>query len=164
MKPATVLLALGNRWRGDDAVGPAVLDRVFNDVSGLPGLRVSESPSDSLAMLSAWDGADRLLVVDAAVTGAAPGTVHRFDGDPCALPGQLAACSSHGLGLSQAIDLGRSLGRLPVRLSGWAVEAAGFDLGAPLSNAVSDAAAVVAKELCDLLSAPSAESLRVPNR
>lgn len=152
MNHSIVLLAPGNRWRGDDGAGPAVLDRVVPDLAGLTNFRAVESPADSLAMLNAWDGADWLIVIDAAITGAAPGTVHRFDGDPGALPRQLAACSSHGLGLSQAIALAQSLGRLPARLSGWAVEAAGFEMGAPLSNAVADAVEVVASELCDVLS------------
>jgi len=133
----TVLLALGSRFRGDDAVGPWVADRLAE--RGLD-CRVMEGAADALTLLAAWEGARLAVVIDAAVTGAAPGSIHRVDLERTPLPKALARCTSHGLGLAEALELGRQLARLPDRLVIFAVEAKTFEPGAPLTEAVARAA------------------------
>ena len=55
--------------------------------------------------------------------------------------------STHGLGLAEAIELGRALGRLPARLVVYAIEGQGYATGAPLSPPVARAAEEVVGEL-----------------
>ena len=64
-----------------------------------------------------------------------------------ALPKDLARCSSHGLGLAEAVELGKALGRLPGRLVIFAVEAATLEQGAAISPRVAAAADEVASSV-----------------
>ncbi len=129
-----VVIALGARHRGDDAIGPLVAAALR---AGEPLCRVVEGCGDTLSLLNAWDTAALAIVVDAAVAGAAPGTVHRLDGEAAPAVKELARCSSHGLGLAEALQLGRLLGRLPARLVIFAIEAKTFDIGAAPSPEIA---------------------------
>src|ERR1019366_5223412 len=69
----SVLVAgLGQRDRGDDAIGPEVAAEVAS--RGLPGVTVIQQ-SDPLALLDVWDGAglaDLVIVIDAIRSGEPP--------------------------------------------------------------------------------------------
>ena len=78
-----------------------------------------------------------MIVVDAMVSGAPPGTVRRFDALREALPAPRAGASTHGLGLAEAVGLARALDRLPARLVLVGIEGADFSPGAGLGPAVA---------------------------
>lgn len=101
--------------------------------------RLLESSGEPAALMAAWQDADLVLLIDAAASGAASGTIHRFDATNDPLPPTLAACSSHALGLGEAIELARALRQLPARLIVYAIEGADFAIGATLSAPVSRA-------------------------
>jgi len=134
MRQDVVVIALGARHRGDDAIGPMVAAALRAEH---PPCRIVEGCDDTLSLLNAWDTAALAIVVDAAVSGAVPGTLHRLDDDTAPEVKELARCSSHGLGLAEALQLGRVLGRLPARLLVFAIEAQSFDIGAGLSPEVA---------------------------
>ena len=90
-------------------------------------------PSD---LLLRWDGARVAVIVDA-VAGPTPGTVHRLELDHEELaerPGPTA--STHALDLSEVVELGRELGRMPKRLVVFGIEAESFKTGGGLSQPV----------------------------
>lgn len=131
-----VLIGLGNRFGGDDAIGPLVAHRI---AERCPSLAVVEGAGDALAILDAWRGFERAVIVDAALTesGSAPGTVHRLDDGQAIGPKALARCSNHGGGLAEALALGEALGRRPTTLTVFAIEAASFAPGPELSPALA---------------------------
>jgi hydrogenase maturation protease len=106
-----------------------------------------EHEGDAAALVEAWTGADHVVVVDAAVSGAAPGTVHRFDARAEPLPARSLRSSTHGFGVADAVELARALGRLPPRLDVYAVEAADVGAGSGLSPAVARAVEELARAL-----------------
>jgi hydrogenase maturation protease len=65
-------------------------------------------------LLDALKGADLVLLLDAMVSGAAPGTTRRLD--PGELETLLAPVSSHGLDLPASLALARSLGIVEPRM------------------------------------------------
>ena len=132
-----VVLGVGNEDRGDDAVGLLVARRLREEVP--PGVEVVESDGDPARLLDLWQGADLAVAVDAVVSGGEAGALHLHDATREALPSGLATLSSHGLGLAQAIELGRALGRLPARLVVIGIEAAEVAPGGELSPAVAAA-------------------------
>lgn len=129
---AAVVIGLGNVFRRDDGIGPAVAAAV--DAIGMPGVRVV-CPAETTAILDAWAGARLAVVVDA-VIGGTPGRVRR-----CALDDLVedAPVSSHELGLRQTYELGRALGRSPESLVVVTVDADDTDHGEGLSPAVAAA-------------------------
>jgi len=127
-----LVVALGNELRGDDAVGLEIARR-------LRGVRVIVSEAEPTGLLDELEGADPLVLVDAARGGGAPGTVYRIDLAAERLPAELFKGSTHHFSLADTVELARALGRLPERAYVVAVEGASFDTGAALSPEVEAA-------------------------
>jgi hydrogenase maturation protease len=130
------VIGVGNALRGDDAAGLAVA-RALRD--RLPGARVIESDGDGAALIDAWQSARFVVLIDAVSSGAAPGTVHRFDAHAEPLPAPLFHYSTHAVSVADAVELARALGTLPPRLVVYGIEATHFEAGAALSPAVQRA-------------------------
>jgi hydrogenase maturation protease len=163
------LIGLGNRLRGDDAIGPTVGDRVLDRLRRLDARSARDrvdlhcGQMDAMAIVAAWSSAESAIVIDAAIGGERPGTLHRFElstgsdrgaaprpqDEPTLLPRSLARASSHGLGLTEAIGLGRALGRLPARLVCYAIEAQAFGHGQCLSPEVDEAVEASVSRIAD---------------
>lgn len=138
----TVVIAVGNEFRRDDGAGLAAVERAR---ARLPrGIGVVVSNGETSRLLDAWDGAAVAVVVDAARTGAAPGTVHRAELSGSEERVWRGAGGSHALGVGDAVSLGRALGRLPARLIVYGIEGADFGSGQGLSQAAGAAVDQVA--------------------
>lgn len=139
-----LVIGIGNPFRHDDGVGLAVLDRIALDQS-VPA-DVVEELGEPAALVERWTGRDLVVVVDAVVSGAEPGTVVSYElgatAEPIAVPPPKG--SSHALGIGDAVELGRALGRFPQRLLFVGVEAADTSAGFGLSPAVAAAVEAVA--------------------
>ena len=142
MSPRVIVLGVGNAERGDDGVGRVVAGMLRNLAS--EQVNVVELDGEATSLLAALDGASLAYVIDACVSGAAAGTVHRIDAHEAPLPQVSSDLSTHGFGLAAAIELGRALGQLPARTIVYAIEGTSFDTGTPLSPPVAAAAAEVA--------------------
>jgi hydrogenase maturation protease len=145
--PERLVLCVGNPDRGDDGVGWQVAAQLR--ALAVPGLRVETLRGHAADLVAAFERADDVAIVDAACSGAPPGTLHVID---CAAGQPLAAAgsgSSHGLGVAEAIALGRALGCLPRYCVVYAVEAGGTQIGTALSDDVRVAAATVAARIAD---------------
>jgi hydrogenase maturation protease len=136
---------VGNGWRGDDGAGLAVARRVRELAPA--GVEVREVEGDATALVEAWSGAEHVVVVDAAESGAEPGTVRRFDAAAQPLPVRSLRSSTHAFGVADAVELARALGRLPQRLDVYGIEGASFVAGDRLSPPVERAVAQLAREL-----------------
>jgi hydrogenase maturation protease len=131
-----VVIGIGNPFRRDDGIGPEVATQIQGQ--RLPGVRVVISDGEPAGLLEAWEGADLAVVVDAIqqVPGS-PGSIHRLTASQ--LETGCTAASSHGLGVPDAIRLGRALERLPRQVVILAVEGADTGPGTGLSDAVAAA-------------------------
>jgi hydrogenase maturation protease len=136
------VVGVGNSFRGDDAAGLAVIRLLRNTVP--PEVRLVECEGEPISVLDSWDGCDRVVIVDAMRSGGAAGTIRKFVIDDEPLPVELGAPSTHLLGIGEALELARSLNRLPREVIVYAIEGESFDAGAELSAPVSAAAALVA--------------------
>ncbi len=131
-----VVIGVGNEYRADDGVGPAVLGMLRDVVPGAVPLVPSDG--EPTRLLEAWTGAATAIVIDAVAGGhAPPGTLHRqvVTAD-AGLPPDRGA-SSHDLGVGTAVALGGALGRLPARLIVHGIQGADFGQGVGLSPAVA---------------------------
>jgi hydrogenase maturation protease len=153
---APVVLCVGNTFRHDDGAGAWV---ALHLRAVAPEVDVVELDGEPTRVLDAWDGADLAVLVDAASSGAPPGTVHRRELDPAAdrLVDSTRTASTHAYSLGDALDLGRELGRLPARLVVYAIEGANFSEGTGVSDAVARASLEVAQTLAAELAAEAAD-------
>jgi hydrogenase maturation protease len=151
-----LVLGIGNDWRGDDDAGLEVARRLRE-----AGLRALEQTGDPATLLDAWNGEDHVILVDAVRSGAAPGTIHRLDARAVCLPAALFGASTHGVGVAEAIELARCLGRLPERLELYGIEGKRFTVGGGLEPEVRRAVGEVTAELRRRMRAADHRSIRV---
>lgn len=137
-----LVIGVGNRWRRDDGVGPWVVDRLA--AHGVAGVALS---GEGAQLMDAWRGAHRAVIVDASQSGAAAGTVRRFEATETAVPTGLFHYSSHLFSVAEAIEMARILRRLPQRLTVYGIEGRDFSQGEGLSAEVAAAARVVEAEI-----------------
>lgn len=157
----TLVIGVGNRDRGDDAAGPMVAEQV--ERAGLGRSVTTLVMEGDLSDLSLrWSSAEAVIIIDAAVTGAPAGTIHRWSGLP---PTDQQPLSSHGISLRDALELGRLLGRTARSIDIIGIEGQAFDLFSRPTTDVARSVEVVADGLVDGLrqrDAAGAERHRPP--
>jgi hydrogenase maturation protease len=144
-----LIIGIGNPDRGDDAVGCEVVRLLRRRLPA--GVELVHHVGEATAILNDLEGVGAAFLVDAAASGAEPGTVRRFDVAGTALPSGLAELSSHGFGLAQAVELARAFGSLPRHCIVYAIEGRQFEPGAALSPEAARTAAEVAGRILDEL-------------
>ena len=140
-----LVIGVGNRDRGDDAAGPTVCDRLA-ELS--PSVRTVVIEGNVLDLPARWSADDDVVIVDAAAPRGEPGRVVEVD----ALGARLRApstVSTHTVDVGAAIELARTIGRLPRSLQVIGIEAATDEHGAPLTPAVAEAVEAVARRLAE---------------
>jgi hydrogenase maturation protease len=140
-----LVIGIGNAFRGDDGVGVLVARRLRE--LALSGLTVLEQSGEGAALVEAWTGTDRVIVVDAISSGGRPGTIHRLEVDRHPLPAHFSSSSTHAFGLAEAVELARRLDRLPASLVIYGIEGQSFNLGQDLSPEAEAAADKVVDQI-----------------
>ncbi len=149
----TLLLALGNPLRGDDGVGPAVLEALAQAGDLPEDVSLLDGGTAGLETVLLLQGYRRVIIVDAAEMGRAPGAWARLT------PGEglLRAAASgmggtlHRAGLAEALALGEALGVLPSEIVIYGVQplATGESpgLSGPVQRAIPSVCAAILDEL-----------------
>ncbi len=122
-----LVIGCGNADRGDDAAGILVA-RSLREA----GVDAREQSGEALALMESWrdvPGEQDVILVDAVVTGAPPGTVTVWDARSAPIVGDFLRCSTHAFGVAEAVKLARLLDLLPSNLLIYGIEAKRFDLG-----------------------------------
>lgn len=127
-----LVIGVGNPGRGDDGAGLEVAGRVRS----AHALRRDNS---SYELIDLWEGADEVILVDAAHSGAPAGTIHRIEANEERMPGGMLATSTHSVGVAETVELARILGRLPPRLLIYGIEVSDVTVGGLLSPEVERA-------------------------
>lgn len=138
----TLIIGCGNSDRGDDGAGILVARRLRE-----LGLDALEHSGDGLALMELWSSDDEVILVDAMLSGANPGTVSTWDAIAHPLCAESYRCSTHAFGPREAIELARALDRLPARIQIYGIEAAGCEPGDAPCREVLEAVERVAGQI-----------------
>jgi hydrogenase maturation protease len=136
-----VVIGIGNEYRRDDGLGPAVVARLGElraTDRWLSTVDLAVSDGEPTRLLDLWTGAELAVVVDAVRDGEDHGG-HRYElvlDELADLPGEPTA-SSHAVSLGSTVELGKELGRLPRRLVVLAVGGGEFGFGTGLTPEVA---------------------------
>jgi hydrogenase maturation protease len=137
-----LIFGCGNEDRGDDGAGLLVARRLRE-----LGIDAREHQGDMLSLMDDWRGAAEVVVIDAMRSGAAPGTVAVWNVPEDPLPRNSFRCSTHALGVADAVELARTLDGLPAKLMIYGIEGRQFHRGGPISVEVAQAIERLAGEL-----------------
>ena len=143
-----LVIGVGNAMGGDDAAGRLVAQKL---AGAKRDFDVMESFGGAADLVTAFEGRAHVLIVDACLSGAGPGTLHHFDACAAALPPFLNAVSSHAIGVGEGIELARALDMLPDICQVIAIEGGDFTTGAPVSKPVADAVQTCAFDILSRL-------------
>ena len=131
------IVGLGNRMRGDDAIGLIVAERLRSRVNR--HTEVLEAEMAGVELLEWFTAARAVFVIDAVHSGAPPGTVHRCDASTGPISPVYVPHSSHALTGTDALELARTLGLLPPMVIVFGIEVGDTGMGRPLSREVDQA-------------------------
>lgn len=145
-EPTAKIVGIGNRYRGDDAVGLEVIDLLKQS---LPANCLASSDGEITALLSFFEDHDHVVIVDAVQMPGEVGTIVRLDGCRESLGDTGLRSSTHAMGLAEAVEMARNLQRLPRRLTIFGIVGAQFDNSEGMSPAVVSAARQLADELSE---------------
>lgn len=132
--PRVLILAWGNPSRGDDAIGPRLIERLEGLPDALPGLEVGLLTDFQLQIEHALDLVDRDLVVfaDASASGPEPFEIGPVAPDPITPISTHALSPGAVLGVYRRVVGVREPACFVLGIRGYA-----FDLGSDLSSAAS---------------------------
>lgn len=134
--PEVVALGLGNRLRRDEGLGVCALERIQERYTLPSAVRLVDGGTLGLDLLAYVEGARRLLVLDATLTGGEPGSLLRLAGDD--IPAYLGAHgSSHDIGLPDLLAVTRLRGTAPDEVVILGLQPETIELGWELSPAVA---------------------------
>jgi hydrogenase maturation protease len=134
----TLVIGVGNEFRGDDGAGRYVARSLAR--MAIPRLTVREHSGEGASLMEAWKGFSRIILVDATSCHASPGTICRLDAHDGPIPSEFFHYSTHAFSLAEAVALARAVGALPPRLLVYGIEGKSFTLGQGLSDEVRRAA------------------------
>jgi len=145
MRQSAMVIGVGNPYRHDDAVGLILARRLKGELPG--NVAVIEASGEGAALMEAWREVETVVIIDAAHSGVAPGTVHRLDAHTQRIPNRLFHYSTHAFSVAEAVELARALGELPPWLIIYGIEGKDFTAGEGLSPEVAPAAEEVARRV-----------------
>lgn len=146
---------MGNPFLSDDGVGFAVAGKI-REGADIDDVSFCELSCGGLRLMEAMIGYDRAIVIDAMVTGSAPGTVQQLE--PTSLVTTRNCCSTHDTDFNTAYQTGQLLGLdLPGEVLFYGVEAAECALfSAELSPQVAAALPLAAALIREKILQPGA--------
>jgi hydrogenase maturation protease len=148
----TLVVCIGNDLAADDGVGLAVY-RILVQKELPIGTRLRFLGVGGIDLLDEIEGEDCLVVVDAVRLGAPPGTVHILGWEQLPSIGSRPV-SGHGIGIREAIEVGRRLypEKTPRQVYLVGIEGKCFDrLGADLSDEVVHSVETATAQILHLL-------------
>jgi len=104
----TLILGLGNLLQCDDGVGCRVAQELERRI--LPDdIEVIDGGTPGVGLLNLFEGRTRVIIIDAAEMGVAPGAFKRFGTEEVLLTGSAKRISLHRTGVADALALAHEL-------------------------------------------------------
>jgi len=137
MEPRILVIGVGNEYRGDDSVGVIVARRLKEQLRGRA--EVIQQAGEVTSLLESLKSRDAVIIIDAAKSGAPPGTIHRFIVGEKPIPEKFFCYSTHALSVGEALKLAKALHQIPDQVIVYGIEGAHFEFGCGLTPEVERA-------------------------
>jgi hydrogenase maturation protease len=141
----TLLVGIGNEYRNDDGAGLMVARTIRE--KQFPSVTVKEEFGEGVSLMEAWQGFQKVILVDAVSSGSTPGTIFRIDAKKEAVPANLFHYSTHAFSVAEAVELARVMNSLPPSFIVYGIEGKDFTAGTTVSANVRKAARQVVEQI-----------------
>jgi hydrogenase maturation protease len=137
------ILGCGNLLMGNDGVGLKVIEALQKtDLGSLENLDIADAGVCGLDLLNYFDGAKKVIIVDAVLANSPVGSVHHFDGkDLLKSTDPLSLISAHDLSISDVLRIGEHVQSLPE------IVVIGIEIGTVITEATLEISPEVLKGL-----------------
>jgi len=139
------VIGIGNRLRGDDALGPLVIDEL--KLMNGSDLELVDVGSDALSILEHLSDKKKVVIIDACKMGREPGSVVSFSPEEADVVLDHDPLSLHGLGLAEALRMAGSLQMLPEDLKIIGIEPESIQFNSQLSRTAQQAMKMIIEEV-----------------
>ena len=140
-----LIVGIGNPFRGDDGAGWAVIDALEKKIKS--GVMLRKIHGDIVELMDIFEHYSSVYLVDACCMDAPPGFWQRINAHRHTLPLDNPQTSTHGLSLSQAIALAKTLDQVPSKLSIYAITGDQYNIGTTLSPPVAGIIEMIAQNI-----------------
>lgn len=141
-----LIIGIGNEYRGDDAAGLAVTRSLEGKLGGIAD--IAYCPGNVMNLLYIWEGRERVILIDTVTSGEKPvGFLHHFHAESEQIPALLSRSSTHVLGIVEVIELARSLGTLPHRVTLYGIEGKEYGIEMGMSASMQQVLTSVTEEV-----------------
>ena len=146
------ILGCGNPLMGDDGVGIRVIEELKKiQLDQMDDVELIDAGVCGLDLLNLFEGASRVIIVDAVVSGAKIGSIHRFSGDEIKRAGLSDIFSVHDIGISDVLNIGEHIQSMPdIVIFGIEIRnmsKLSMELTPSVQNAVADAVELIEDEV-----------------
>lgn len=135
------ILGCGSPLMGDDGVGLKVIEALQKtELNEVEGLDIIDAGVCGLDLLNLLEEAEKVIIVDAVISGSTPGQVFRIEGSDL-IEGTAShdVLSAHDMGISDVLKIGREIQKLPE------VIVFGIEIGKPVTGLSMDLTPAVAE-------------------
>jgi hydrogenase maturation protease len=137
----TLIIGLGNPILRDDGIGIRIAEKIKHRLNGKKDIEVIELSVGGLRLMEAMSGYDRVIIIDAVITGQnPPGTIYKLGIADLSM--SLHTSSTHDTSLACAIESGKRMGmKLTSEVVIWGIEVSdvstfGETMIAPVESAI----------------------------
>lgn len=142
------VLGIGSPF-GDDRLGWEVIHRLQQQLllqCYIPQhLQFINCDRPGMRLIELMQGANPIILIDAVKSGAAIGTLHRFQNQE--IESLNMGFSTHDIGVGEALKIGRALNALPELIIFYGIEIAEIDLQADLSTHLREAIEILVEKV-----------------
>ena len=136
-----IVIGLGNYLRGDDGIGPVIIQKLEEYHRSLQ-IKLVDAGSDAFTVLNYLLGSDPVLIIDCARMGEKPGTVQKIIPENTKFSTLDMGISLHGYHLAELWQIARSMG-VKTRLSIIGIEPDAVEFNSGLSGAVEKSIPII---------------------
>ena len=155
----TRVIGIGNPLRGDDGVGPAVVE-MLEGLAMPPDVDLIDGGEAGLGLVGLMEGADRVVLIDAAEMREEPGVCRLFDLSEVLIDDDDPGCSIHHARTGSALRMANALGCLPPEVKIVGVQPKRMDWGVGLSSEVSRGLPLILSTVLETLSPTQGDCIR----
>jgi hydrogenase maturation protease len=148
---STIVIGLGNPLMRDEGIGVLLVQKLEEKFPDLKNVEFYDGGTGGMSLLYKIENRHKLILIDCAKMGQAPGTIRRFTPDQVRSIKQLGHFSLHEVDILKVLELADQFGDAPKEVVLFGIEPQSLELGSELSKPLVDQfenyLAMISKEL-----------------